>query len=216
MTRVVNGKSLSKVYNANIPLDRHGSRISCHDVNKLKSESSGDFNNSTEPIIVKCLSYYLDLDEFGKNEAIQLFWGPRYKGIAGNNQEIDISIEQNGNLLFGISIKTSFGGGYLEANDLDLTLIKEYKNNVKRFEKGGSVSDVLQDLARIQNIKENTNDFNSITILFSKPSNRKWTEKFTSDKHNYIFLEDNQNMFFGELESKLPGLIDLKSKNIST
>jgi hypothetical protein len=205
--RVRDGKSLSKVYNSDFPTNINNPDISCHEVYQLKNKCIGNFVNPTEPIIVKLLSSYLSLNELGERDGIRILWGPIYKGRAGNNQEIDISIEFNGEIIFGISIKSQFGGGYLENADLSLSLIKEYKDTIKTFEYRGSVSDVLQDMARIQNIKESTGQFESITILYSKVSNKKWTEKFSEGSaHSYLFLEDNQCSFFQELEEKLPSL----------
>ncbi|RFB12738.1 hypothetical protein DZB84_18490 [Bacillus sp. HNG] len=209
--RVREGKNLSKVYNSDFPSNMHNPDISCHEVYQLKNKCSGNFVNPTEPIIVQLLSNYLTLNESGERDGMRLLWGPIYKGGAGNNQEIDISIEYDGKIIFGISIKSQFGGGYLENADLVLPLIQDYKDTIKKFEYRGSVSDVLQDMARIQNIKESTDQFESITILYSKVSKKKWTEKFsTGYSHSYLFLEDNQRSFFQELEEKLPNLKSFK------
>jgi hypothetical protein len=210
--RVRDGKNLSKVYKSDFPTYIHNPNISSHEVFLLKNLCSGHLGNPTEPIIVQLLSNYLSLNKLGERDGIRLFWGPFYKGIAGNNQEIDVSIEYNGKIIFGISIKSKFGGGYLEKADLDLSLIKEHRNTIKRFEERGSVSDVLQDMARIQNIKDKLGEFESVTILYSKPCKKKWTEKFSKRfSHQYIFLEGNQRSFFEELEEKLPGLRSFKS-----
>jgi hypothetical protein len=212
--RVREGKSVSKVYSSNFPTQIHNPDIKCHEVYQLKNKCSGNFMNPTEPIIVQLLSDYLSLNESGEREGIRLLWGPIYKGEAGNNQEIDISIEYDGEIIFGISIKCQFGGGYLENTDLSLSLIQEYKDTIKMFEYRGSVSDVLQDMARIQNIKKSVGDFESITILYSKVSKKKWTEKFSKGyDHSYLFLEDNQCSFFQELEGKLPSLKSFKGNS---
>jgi hypothetical protein len=211
--RVRKGKNVSKVYRSNFPSHIHNQDISCHEVFQLKNMCSGDFVNPTEPIIVQLLSNYLSLNESGERDSIRLLWGPIYKGKIGNNQEIDISIEYDSKIIFGISVKSQFGGGYLENADLSLSLIQEYKDTIKSFKYRGSVSDVLQDMARIRNIKEATGQFESITILYSKPSKKKWTEKFLNGySHSYLFLEDNQHSFFQELEGKLPGLKSFKGE----
>lgn len=210
--RVRDGKSLMKIYQSTLPTFSESADISCHQVYELKNQYTGDeFKNPTEPIVVRLLSNYLMLNDSGENEGIKLYWGPLYRGMVGNNQEIDISIEHNGNIVFGISVKSKFGGGYLEKADLSLNLLKEYRSSIKRFEERGSVSDVLQDIARIQNIKENSGDFKSVTILYSKPMKKNWTEIFANRySHQYIFLEDNPGNFFEELEEKLPSLKSYK------
>ncbi|MBT2693535.1 hypothetical protein [Bacillus sp. ISL-55] len=209
--RVRDGKCLSKVYNSYFPTNIHNPDISCHEVYGLKNQCSGNFVNPTEPIIVQLLSNYLSLNKLGERDGIRLFWGPHYIGKAGNNQEIDISVEYDGKIIFGISIKSQFGGGYLENADLDLSLIQEYKDTIKNYQYRGSVSDVLQDMARIENIKEATGQFESITILYSKVSKKRWTEAFSKRySHSYLFLEENQQSFFQVMEEKLPGLSSLK------
>ncbi|WP_353625503.1 hypothetical protein [Robertmurraya yapensis (ex Hitch et al 2024)] len=209
--RVRDGKCLSKVYNSSFPTNIHNPDISCHEVYRLKNQCSGNFVNPTEPIIVQLLSNYLSLNELGERDGIRLFWGPHYIGKAGNNQEIDISLEYDGKVIFGISIKSQFGGGYLENADLTLSLIQENIDTIKRFEYRGSVSDVLQDMARIKNVKESSGEFDSVTILYSKFSKKKWIEKFSKGySHSYLFLEENQQSFFQVLEEKLPGLCSLK------
>lgn len=93
-------------------------------------------------------------------------------------------------------------------------MIKEYRDEITRFEERGYVSDVLLDMARIQNIKDKTGDFPSVTILYSKKSRKKWTDKFSNNSsHKYIFLDGNSSSFFQELEQKLPNLKSYKVNN---
>lgn len=108
--RIRDGKDLSKVYHADFPYRIYNLDISCQELLEIKNSIKG-FMNPTEPIILKLLWNYLTLNKFGERDNIKLFWGPVYRGIAGNNQEIDISIEQNGKIKFGISVKSQFGGG---------------------------------------------------------------------------------------------------------
>ncbi|GIO97176.1 hypothetical protein J14TS5_22620 [Paenibacillus lautus] len=173
--------------------------VICHEISTFKQEF-----NQTEPIVVRLLQYY-----FGDSpNEIKIFWGPRYNGMNNCNQELDITIELASQILFGISVKSRFGGGYLEPNDLTLSLLQEYKNEINRFEVRASINDVLQDMARIKNIKDTSNGFKTVTILFDKPHQLKWVSKMKSsfEDHEYIFLKGNNNRFFDELERILPEL----------
>lgn len=179
--------------------------VSCDEICSFKKTY-----NQTEQIIVLLLQQY-----FGKsnNNGITILWCPRYRGKNGCNQEIDISIEKDNEIIFGISIKSQFGGGYLEPNDLTLSLLQECREDIKRFEVRGSINDVLQDMARIMNIKEATSQFKTVTILFTKPHQKKWVErmKMKFSNHEYLFLSGNRNSFFEELESVNPDIIKYKA-----
>jgi hypothetical protein len=201
--RTFNGKTTNELKNKDYAhWLKHD--VICHEISTFKESF-----NQTEPIIVRLLQYY-----FGSNsKELMIFWGPRYKGNNSCNQELDITIEISNKLFLGLSIKSRFGGGYLEPNDLSLTLLQEYKNEINRFEVRGSIIDVLQDMARIRNIKDATNGFKTVTILFDKPHQLKWIDRMKSsfNDHEYIFLKGNINNFFEELERIHPEMKKYKA-----
>ncbi|TBL67463.1 hypothetical protein [Paenibacillus thalictri] len=201
--RTFNGKAINELKNRDYA-QWLKPNVTCHEISTFK-----ELFNQTEPIIVRLLQYY-----FGDNsKELMIFWRPRYKGNNGCNQELDITIEICNELFFGLSIKSRFGGGYLEPNDLSLTLLQEYKSEIKKFEIRGSINDVLQDMARIGNIKDITNGFKTVTILFDKPHQTKWIDRMKSlfEDHEYIFLTGNINNFFEELERIHPEIKGYKA-----
>lgn len=201
--KTMNGKNKSNLiifdYSQWLKLD-----VSCDEICSFKNTY-----NKTEQIIVKLLHKY-----FGEvnDNGITILWCPRYLGLNGCNQEIDISVEKNDEVIFGISIKSRFGGGDLRPNDLTLLLLNEYKQEIKRFEVSGHVNDVLQDMARIMNIKDAKSQFRTMTILFAKPHQKKWVERMKRkfSDHEYLFLSGNKNSFFEELERINPDIIKYK------
>ncbi|MGC6588427.1 hypothetical protein ACPV3A_26225 [Paenibacillus sp. Dod16] len=194
--RTFDGKATSELRNRNYSFWLSYD-VTCHEICAFKHEF-----NQTEPIIVRLLQYYLG---DGPTDTV-IFWGPRYKGKNNRNQELDVTIEIANEICFGISIKSRFSGGYLEPNDLSLSLLQDYKHQINKFEVRGSINDVLQDMARIKNIKDTSNGFKTVTILFDKPHQLKWVNEMKSlfKDHDYLFLKGNNNKFFDELERGLP------------
>lgn len=201
--RTKNGKSISNLDQFNMWSARLRKDVRCHDVFLFKLQFG-----KTEEIIVRLLQYYM-----GFNNEIDIYWGAQYLGQNGCNQELDITIEKDKHILFGLSIKSGFGG-YLEPNDLTIDYIKRNKNKISNFEPRGSVNGVLQDMARIRNIKEFSadNSFNSVPIIYDKPHQHNWINKMKTQflDHDYLFLKDNSKLFYEELERINPKIITIK------
>lgn len=196
------GKNISDVLANNVFKPLESQDITCNEVFQYKKISG-----ITEPVIVRLLAYYCGITSPEGRDNLQLLWTPRYWGEAGNEQEIDISIEENGIIKAGISIKSRFGGGSLQEPDLRLSVFNEplIKDHLNKFEIGASVNDVIQDVARIENIKRNGMPFESVTILFSCPHQFKKVNMCNQAyHHSYLFLENNQSPFFNSLEISLP------------
>lgn len=191
--RTKNGKSITNLDQFNLWSYWFRPDVSCNDVYKFKLQFG-----KTEEIIIHMLQYYL-----GKSSDLDIYWCAKYRGQNGCNQELDITVEHNNQILYGLSIKSGFSA-YLEPNDLTINLLLQYKEEITKYEPKASVNGVLQDMARIRNIKEaeSVNAFNSVTILFDKPHQHKWIDRMKRqfDDHDYVFLKDNSKNFFEELE----------------
>ncbi|MEW4286193.1 hypothetical protein [Priestia koreensis] len=191
--------------------------ITCHDIFEIKSDfyteieslcgNTANFTGLTELLIFRFMYHALGMTEDVQNKLVQqdnmkLLIGNRYIGKNGKYQEPDIVVEKNEVIKYLLSIKNILSTVSPTKNEKESILIKEL------IKQNGVCTNSIQDIFRIDNIRHNrNNNFNSITIVFSKiPQRHKRAIEIIHNKfewHRFLILENNNNSFLTELKKKL-------------
>lgn len=172
----------------------------------------------SEAIFFTWMQYYMDKYSDGINKR-RFVLKPETKYPAKyGNQTLDISILEENEIRLGVSIKMSTStSAYLDGADFINPFFDKYRKHFvkdeeeyerkKRAGKRIGVPTLLQDMARIENLKSIRTNFPSITIVYSgsKPKDSFWIQEFEKLGHSYIFLEESLDVPFIEvLKSKAP------------
>lgn len=196
--------------------------VVCSDFINLKDKFYREYGKKpriSEAIIFTWLQYYLKLesDMRDSNKNLVLKSETKYPAKFGN-QTLDISLLQESEIILGISIKMSTStSAYLDGADFLNPFFDQYRNlyvkDENEYERKRSegkrigVSTLLQDMARIQNLKMIRTSFPSVTIIYSarKPKDSYWINEFEKIDHSYIFLEEHPDVpFIDILKTKVP------------
>jgi len=183
--------------------------LTCSDIILLKEQYYNIYAKKplvTEAIIYRWLKSNLNIDsdlDISYSELV-LKRETKYPALHGN-QTLDISLVNGKEILFGISIKMSTStSAYLDGADFLNPFLQEYREffvkdetefEVKKAQKKRiGVPTLLQDMARIQNVKLKHGNFPTLTIIFaeSKKKDSHWITEFEENYfHQYIFLKDH-------------------------
>jgi hypothetical protein len=193
--------------------------LSCSDILNLKETFYREYGKKpriSEAIIFTWLQCYLDLKS-GSNRNCVLGSETKYPAQFGN-QTLDISIQEGEQIKLGISIKMSTTtSAYLDGADFRNPFLTKYRHHFVKDEsefdrkmkegKRIGIPTLLQDMARIQNLKMIRTHFPSITIVYStrKVKDTFWINEFENLGHRYIFLGEHLSVPFKEvLIEKVP------------
>jgi len=193
--------------------------LKCGELLKIKDNFYKEYGKKpriSEAIIFKWLQFYLS-QAYGNKYILKS--ETKYPAQIGN-QTLDITLLERNEIKLGISIKMSSStSAYLDGADFENSFFDkyrkhfikdedEYERKIKEGKRIG-VPTLLQDMARIQNIKALRTYFPSITIVYSsrKPKDTFWINEFENFGHQYIFLEEHLNASLLEvLIEKVPSL----------
>jgi len=198
--------------------------ISCSDILDLKEQFYREYGKKprvSEAIIFTWMQFYIDKYSGGINKRrFVLKPETKYQAQYGN-QTLDISILEENEIRLGVSIKMSTStSAYLDGADFINPFFDKYRKQFvkdeeeyerKRTEgKKIGVPTLLQDMARIENLKSIRPYFPSITIGYStrKPKDAFWINEFENLGHQYIFIEEQLNVPFKDILTEKAPLIN--------
>ncbi|HAF0292581.1 TPA: hypothetical protein G9C53_004987 [Salmonella enterica subsp. enterica serovar Typhimurium var. 5-] len=201
--------------------------ISCSDILDLKDQFYKEFGKKpriSEAIIYTWLHFYINKYTDGSNKR-KVVVKPETKFSAKfGNQTLDISVLEENTIKLGVSIKMSTStSAYLDGADFINPFFDKYRKHFVKDEeeyerkrregKRIGVPTLLQDMARIENLKSIRPYFPSITIVYSgrKPKDSFWIQEFEKLGHSYIFLKESLDVSFIEvLKSKFPSFANMR------
>lgn len=186
--------------------------ISCREIVGLKDNFYNIYGKKpriSEAIIFTWLQSNLR-ELFNNNMQYDYTLKPETKYPAQyGNQTLDISVLDKNEIKLGISIKMSSStSAYLDGADFSNPFFERYRQYFIKNEidynrklderKRIGVPTLLQDMARIQNLKLIRTPFPSITIVYStsRPKDSFWIKEFEKLEHHYIFLEEHLDIPF--------------------
>lgn len=184
--------------------------ISCNEVYKFRGKYTDEL------LILGLFCFYFGIESSEGLDGLVPFRNKSYEGANGNNQNYDNVFELNSELKFVISIKGNETSAELRdaclENEFIIKCHKEY-NEPKVLERGKTTKVPLLDFARLKNVKD-IKLFDSVTISFDRYKKRRgidWYEKLNKEHDfQHIFLMENHNNFFEEIESKIPSIRKFK------
>ncbi|MEC1759851.1 hypothetical protein [Schinkia azotoformans] len=199
--------------------------LCCREILNLKEKFYSQYGKKpriSEAIIFSWLQYNLGKGSgTASNRNLILKSETKFPAEFGN-QTLDISILEGNEIKLGISIKMSTStSAYLDGADFLNPFFNIYRkqfvkdeDEFERRRKEGKrigVPTLLQDMARIQNLKAIRTHFPSVTIVYSarKTKDTYWIHEFEEMGHTYIFLEEQlDDPFIYVLKEKVPTITD--------
>lgn len=191
--------------------------LTCHEIYETQerfkevigafSSSKANFTGFTEMLIYRFLHHHRELIPSS------LHAGKPYDGkrmMATNpmkikTQQPDITMEQNEQIHYLISIKSNHDSSKADADDvISDTVLSLWEGTVKEKE---SIPVSLQVINRIKNLYGKQGNFRALTIYYKTPSekNKKMLEMICSiyPWYDFLVLKDNNVSFYEELKNKL-------------